>query len=110
MTSERKRSIVAALVLTCAVRRVVDAQNAQGSEVVAGAPSTRVADSLFAAGDASAAAHRYRAVLATEPNNTRALYMLAKMLMDSPREAVSLLERYTALVPTDAWGFIAVGT
>jgi hypothetical protein len=49
-------------------------------------------------------------VLSAEANNTRALYMLAQLLMASPRDAVSLLERYTALVPGDAWGFIALGT
>ncbi|HEY7378139.1 MAG TPA: tetratricopeptide repeat protein [Steroidobacteraceae bacterium] len=104
MTADRKRTIAAAIVLMCTARHVVDAQKSQSTG------SNRLADSLYAAGDASAAARQYRAVLSTEPNNARALYMLAKMLVDSPREAVSLLERYTALVPTDAWGFIALGT
>ena len=103
-----KRSIAAALVLTCAASYSVNAQ--RGGPVVTRAPSNRLADSLYAAGDVSAAAHQYRAVLSTEPNNTRALFMLAQMLTGSPREAVSLLERYTALVPDDAWGFIALGT
>jgi len=111
MTSDCKRSIAAALVLTCTARHTVSAQQPQSSgPVVARAPSNRLADSLYAAGDASAAARQYRAVLSAEPNNTRALYMLAKMLEDSPREAASLLERYTTLIPNDPWGFIALGT
>jgi cytochrome c-type biogenesis protein CcmH/NrfG len=104
MTSDRKRTIAAAIVLTCTARHVVDAQKAQSGGL------NRLADSLYAAGDASAAARQYRAVLSTEPNNARALYMLAQMLIGAPREAVSLLERYTALVPADAWGFVALGT
>jgi tetratricopeptide (TPR) repeat protein len=111
MTYDRQRSIAAAVVLTCAAMHAVNAQQPQSTRpVVARLPSNRLADSLYTAGDASAAEHQYRAVLSTEPNNTRALYMLAQLLVRSPREAVSLLERYTALVPVDAWGFIALGT
>src|SRR5262245_54003222 len=111
MTYDRKRSLAAALVLTCTARHAASAQKAQSTgPVVARAPSNRFADSLYAAGDASAAEQQYRAVLSTEPNNTRALYMLAQLRMASRREAASLLERYTALVPSDAWGFIALGT
>ena len=107
MTYDRKRSIAAAVVLSCTTSSAVTAQ--RGGPVVTRPPSNRVADSLYAAGDASAAAHQYRSLLSTEPNNTRALYMLAQILMGS-REAAALLERYTALVPADAWGFIALGT
>jgi Flp pilus assembly protein TadD len=111
MTPGRRRSLAAAFVLTCTARHAVDAQQPQSSgAVVARATSTRLADSLYAAGDAPAAEELYRAVLSAEANNTRALYMLAQLLMGSPRDAVSLLERYTALVPGDAWGFIALGT
>ena len=108
--SDSKRSIAAALVLTCTVRHAVNAQQPQRNEpVVARVPSSRLADSLYAAGNTPAAEHQYRAVLSAEPNNARALYMLGQMRTGSPREAVSLLERYTTLVPGDAWGFIALG-
>ena len=107
MTYDRRRSIAAAVVLTCSASYAVNAQS--GRPAASRTPSSRVADSVSAA-EASAAEHQYRAALSAEPNNTRAMYMLARLLIDSPREAVSLLERYTALVPTDAWGFIALGT
>jgi len=110
MTRDFKRSIAVALLLTSTAKHAVHAQARSTGPVLVRVPSNRLADSLFSAGDASGAARQYRAVLSAEPNNTRALYMLAKMLEDSPREAASLLERYTTLVPSDAWGFIALGT
>jgi hypothetical protein len=51
----------------------------------------------------------YRALIAANPDDSRALYRLAELLGDHPDEAVSLLQRYTALEPQDAWGFIALG-
>ena len=66
------------------------------------------ADSVFAAGDATAAALAYAAVLAADPQNSRATYRLADLRRRDPKEALRLFQRYVALEPSDPWGYLAV--
>ena len=78
------------------------------------APATRqagtaVADAAYSAGEAQRAESAYVAVLQADPANSRALYMLAQLRRERPRDAVTLLERYVRLQPRDAWGLIALG-
>lgn len=67
------------------------------------------ADSLHGAGNTEAARVAFEEVLQMEPDNSRALFQLARLLEpDSPR-AIQMLRRYTRLEPQDAWGHWAVG-
>jgi tetratricopeptide (TPR) repeat protein len=68
------------------------------------------ADSAFAAGDATTAAHEYAAALAVDPENSRATYRLADLSKRrDPARALRLFRRYVALEPDDPWGYMAVG-
>jgi tetratricopeptide (TPR) repeat protein len=77
-------------------------------------PSTSVssvlarADAEWARRDLVAAERDYAAVLAQDPSNSRALYRLAHLGTRSARERANLLERYVALEPDDAWGYLAL--
>jgi Flp pilus assembly protein TadD len=66
------------------------------------------ADSVFAAGDAMAAALAYAAVLAADSQNSRATYRLADLRRRNPKEALRLFQRYVSLEPSDPWGYLAV--
>ena len=66
------------------------------------------ADSVFATGDAVAAARAYAAVLVADPENSRATYRLADLRRRDPKEALPLFRRYVALEPSDPWGYLAV--
>lgn len=62
------------------------------------------ADSLFEAGERERAKVAYQAVIAADPQSSRALYQLARLEPRGSARAVSLLRRYVALEPEDAWG------
>jgi len=66
------------------------------------------ADSVFATGNAVAAARAYAAVLVADPQNSRATYRLADLRKGDPSEALQLFRRYVALEPSDPWGYLAV--
>ena len=66
------------------------------------------ADLAYESGDRVSAAREYATVLTTDPNNSRAIYQLARLRKREPREAVRLLRRYVTLEPADAWGYIAL--
>jgi len=66
------------------------------------------ADSVFAVGDAAAAARAYAAVLEADPQNSRATYRLADLRRRDPKEALPLFRRYVVLEPSDPWGYLAV--
>ena len=66
------------------------------------------ADAEWARRDLDAAERDYAAVLAQDPSNSRALYRLAHLGGRTPRERARLLERYVALEPDDAWGYLAL--
>ena len=67
------------------------------------------ADAAYSAGERERAEHLYRAVLAYEPNNSRAVYQLARLSPPGSAEAVALLRRYVKLEPGDPWGYMALG-
>ncbi len=66
------------------------------------------ADSTYATGDAPAATRAYAAVLAIDPENSRATYRLADLQRHDPARALPLFRKYVALEPTDLWGYLAV--
>lgn len=66
------------------------------------------ADSTYATGDAPAAARAYAAVLAIDPENSRATFRLADLQRHDPARALPLFEKYVVLEPTDLWGYLAV--
>ena len=66
------------------------------------------AESTYATGDAPAAVRAYAAVLAIDPENSRATYRLADLQRHDPARALALFRRYVALEPTDLWGYLAV--
>jgi tetratricopeptide (TPR) repeat protein len=67
------------------------------------------ADAAYAAGQRELAQTLYRAVLAADPDNSRATFQLARLVRPGSPEAVSLLRRYVELEPRDAWGYMALG-
>ncbi len=67
------------------------------------------ADAAYSAGERERAERLYRGVLAYEPNNSRAVYQLARLSPPGSAEAVALLRRYVKLEPGDPWGSMALG-
>jgi len=67
------------------------------------------ADAAYSADERERAERLYRAVLAYEPNNSRAVYQLARLSPPGSAEAVALLRRYVKLEPGDPWGYMALG-
>ena len=65
------------------------------------------ADAAYSSGNRELAKSLYRAVLASDPNNSRAAYQLARLSPSA--EAVALLRRYVKLEPSDPWGYMALG-
>jgi tetratricopeptide (TPR) repeat protein len=74
----------------------------------AAAISLARAESTYTTGDAAAAVRAYAAVLAIDPENSRATYRLADLQRHDPARALPLFEKYVTLEPTDLWGYIAV--
>ncbi len=67
------------------------------------------ADAAYAAGEREHAQRLYRAVLASDPDNTRAVFQLARLAPEGSAEAIALLRRYLAFEPGDPWGRMALG-
>ena len=67
------------------------------------------ADAAYSAGERETARGLYRAVLASDPDNSRAVFQLARLLPQGSAESVALLRRYVKLEPRDAWGYMALG-
>jgi tetratricopeptide (TPR) repeat protein len=66
------------------------------------------AESIYDSGDPEAAIDAYAAVLAIDPQNSRAIYRLADLQRHKPARALPLFRRYVALEPKDLWGYLAV--
>jgi Flp pilus assembly protein TadD len=66
------------------------------------------AESIYRTGDVEAAIDAYAAVLAIDPQNSRATYRLADLQRRKPARALPLFRRYVALEPKDLWGYLAV--
>ena len=67
------------------------------------------ADAAYAAGDRERARRLYQAVLASDPNNSRAIFQLARLAPEGSAEAIALFRRYLAFAPNDPWGYMALG-
>ncbi len=67
------------------------------------------ADAAYSSGNRELAKSLYRAVLASDPNNSRAAFQLARLSPPGSAEAVALLRRYVKLEPGDPWGYMALG-
>src|SRR5262245_25401938 len=67
------------------------------------------ADAAYDAGNRELAQSLYRAVLASDPDNSRALFRLSQLLPAGSAESIALLGRYVKLEPQDAWGYMALG-
>ena len=67
------------------------------------------ADAAYSAGERELAISLYRAVLASDPDNSRAVFQLARLSPSGSAEAVALLRRYVKLEPQDPWGYMALG-
>ena len=67
------------------------------------------ADAAYSSGNRELAKSLYRAVLASDPDNSRAAFQLARLSPPGSAEAVALLRRYVRLEPGDPWGNMALG-
>jgi tetratricopeptide (TPR) repeat protein len=79
------------------------------AQAAAGQTSLQRADAAYSAGDREKAQSLYRAVLAADPDNSRAIFQLARLLKPGSAESIALLRRYVKLEPRDAWGTMALG-
>src|SRR5215467_7277438 len=79
------------------------------AQAAAGQTLLQKADAAYSAGDRDLARSLYQSVLATEPNNSRAAFQLARLLKPGSPEAIGLLRRYVKLEPQDPWGYMALG-
>ena len=59
-------------------------------------------------GDVAAAEREYTAVLAQNSQEPRALFRLAQLRQHVPHASVTLLQQYVRVVPSDAWGYLAL--
>jgi Tfp pilus assembly protein PilF len=67
------------------------------------------ADAAYSAGNRELAKSLYRAVLASDPGNSRAVFQLARLSPAGSEEALALFKRYVSLEPQDPWGSMALG-
>ena len=67
------------------------------------------ADAAYTSGERERAQRLYQVVLASDPDNTRAVFQLARLAPLGSTEAITLLRRYLALEPEDPWGRMALG-
>jgi len=91
-----------ALALVCILRLLLPSfATAQAAELAR-------ADSAWARGDWREARRLYEAVLEGDPDQSRAIYRLAR-LAPSRDSSIALARRYTELEPDDAWGWFLLG-
>ena len=68
------------------------------------------AEAAYDSGDSVLSVQSFRAVLSVDVENSRATFRLAQLLEPrEPSESEGLYERYIALEPDDAWGYMALG-
>jgi hypothetical protein len=67
------------------------------------------AESAYNAGQNEIALREYSAVLAADPQNSRALFRLGQLTRSDPSRSLGYFRRYVAIVPRDAWGHMALG-
>ena len=103
----RARTFVALVLLEALA--AADPRSATGQSGSPSAVALARADSAFAAGSTRSAARNYGAVLAADPDNSRAVFRLAQLSRGDPAVALQLFQRYVRLEPSDPWGYMAVG-
>src|SRR5688572_1394737 len=68
-----------------------------------------IAETAYQDGDTARAAAAYERVLALDPDNSRALFRLGQLGRHDAARSLPRFRRYTAIVPNDPWGHIALG-
>jgi Flp pilus assembly protein TadD len=79
------------------------------AQAVAGQTLLQRADAAYSAGERELAKSLYQSVLASNPDNSRAVFQLARLSPPGSVEALALLRRYVKLEPKDPWGTMALG-
>lgn len=79
------------------------------AQAVAGQTLLQRADAAYSAGERELAKSLYESVLASDPDNSRAVFQLARLTPPGSDVAVALLRRYVKLEPQDPWGYMALG-
>jgi tetratricopeptide (TPR) repeat protein len=101
--------VLGATLLACVMPAVSAGEDARPSRAVSsGAASLAQAEEAFAGGDVVTAERGYAAVLAVDPGQPRALFRLAYLRRHDPGAAIPLLQQYVRIVPSDAWGHLAL--
>jgi tetratricopeptide (TPR) repeat protein len=103
------RALAGILVLLCAILAAPCEARQLLAQAAGGQTPLRRADAAYSSGDRALAQRLYREVLASDPNNSRATFQLARLLPAGSAESVALLRRYVKLEPRDAWGYMALG-
>ena len=96
-------AVVVFLVLLSATCPTSSAAREQHAVPTAAQTLLQQADAAYTAGERERAQGLYRAVLASDPDNTRAIFQLARLAPLGSAEAITLLRRYLALEPGDPW-------
>jgi hypothetical protein len=79
------------------------------AQAAAGETPLQKADAAYSAGERELARSLYQSVLASDPDNSRAIFQLARLLPPGSAESIGLLRRYVRLEPQDPWGAMALG-
>jgi len=102
-------TVLGASFIACALPVLSAGQEVRVSRPVNSlATSLAQAESAFDQGDVVTAARGYAAVLAVDPTHPRALFRLAQLRRDDSDTATTLLQKYVGIVPSDAWGHLAL--
>lgn len=103
----RSSTMLLGAALAFAVPSPLDAQGRSPRTAASVALLRSRAESTYATGDRPASERAYEALVEAAPNDSRALFRLAG-LRASISARVSLLQRYVAVEPGDAWGWLAL--
>jgi len=103
------RAVGALLILLWAIHPAPCDARQDLAQATVGRALLQRADAAYSTGDRELAQRLYREVLASDPDNPRAIFQLARLLPPGSAESVALLRRYVRLEPQDAWGYMALG-
>lgn len=103
------RASAGLLVLLCAILAAPCEARQVLAQAAGGQTPLQRADAAYSSGERALAERLYREVLASDPDNSRAAFQLARLLPAGSAESIALLRRYVKLQPRDAWGYMALG-
>ena len=103
------RALGGLLLLLCAILPAPCEARQVLAQAAGGQSPLQRADAAYSSGNRELAQRLYREVLASDPENSRAMFQLARLLPLGSAESVALLRRYVKLEPRDAWGYMALG-